>query len=339
VSILTYKFRIKDSTSKKKLEAMAWSVNQVWNYCNEVSILAIKNKRQFLTGFDLNKLTTGVAKDLGLNSETVNAVCEEYVICRKQHKKTKLNWRSSKKSLGWIPFKQRSIHYLGEGQVKYLKHTFKFYESRVPINIKCGSFNQDARGNWYINFVCEVPDVEVQNTESSVGVDLGLKTTATYSDGTKFEGVRATRLYSEKLAIAQRANKKKQVTNIHRKIANVRKDSLHKETSSLVRKHNLIVVGDVSSKKLLKTNMAKSVSDNSWGAYKALLAYKTIRFGRTLKVVNEAWTSKTCHVCGVISADFGGLSGLSVREWSCKHCNTLHDRDVNAAKNILRLGQ
>jgi putative transposase len=68
-----------------------------------------------------------------------------------------------------------------------------------------------------------------------------------------------------------------------------------------------------------------------------LLAYKTIRFGKELKVVNESWTSKTCHVCGQI-ADFGGLSGLSVREWTCGNCGESHDRDVNAARNILRIG-
>jgi IS605 OrfB family transposase len=316
---------------------MSWSVNSVWNYCNEVSELALKNKGVFLSAFDLNKLTTGVAKELGINSETVQATCEEFATRRKQYKKIKLNWRSKKKSLGWIPFKARSIKYLGDGKVKYYGHIFKFYESRVPNNIRCGSFNQDASGNWYLNLVCEDTTPELTPTGKSIGVDLGLKTTATYSDGTSFQGEKPTRVYAERLAKAQRARKKKQVTRIHKKIKNIRKDSLHKETTRLVKEFDRIVVGDVSSKKLVKTNMAKSVLDVSWGAYKTLLEYKTIRFGKELQVVNESWTSKTCHVCDTI-ADFGGLGGLSVREWTCKHCNTTHDRDVNAAKNILRLG-
>lgn len=337
MKIVTYKFRIKDSTSSKQLERMAFSVNQVWNYCNETAYSVLINQGRFLTGFDLNKLTSGVSKELGINIETVQATCEEYALKRKQFKKARLSWRSKKKSLGWIPFKQRSIKYLGDGQVKYFGHTFKFWESRVPENIKCGSFNQDSKGNWYINLVCEVEDVLINKTGLEIGVDLGLKDLATYSNGDKFTGSKSTKRYAEKLAKAQRAKKKKLVTNIHRKIANTRKDSLHKETTRLVKQYDLIVVGDVSSKKLLKTNMAKSVSDSSWGAYKDLLAYKTIRFGKELKVVNEAWTSKTCHICNTV-ADFGGLSGLSVREWSCNSCNTFHDRDVNAAKNILRLG-
>lgn len=338
MKLITYKYRVKDSTPKKHLDKMAFSVNQVWNYCNEVSILALKNKSIFLTAFDLNKLTSGVSKELGINAETVQATCEEYATRRKQFKKQKLNWRSSKKSLGWIPFKARSIKYLGNGEVKYFGHTFKFWESRVPSNIRCGSFNQDSRGNWYLNLVCEVEENLLQKTGKSVGVDLGLKDLATYSDGEKFSGVKATKKYADKLAKAQKARKKKQVANIHKKIANIRKDSLHKETSRLVKQYDLIVVGDVSSKKLLKTNMAKSVSDASWNTYKSMLLYKTIRFGKELKVVNESWTSKTCHICDTV-ADFGGLSGLSVREWTCKCCNTIHDRDVNAAKNILRLGQ
>jgi putative transposase len=338
MKLLTYKFRIKDSTSKKHLAKMAFSVNQVWNYCNEVSILALKNKSVFLSAFDLNKLTVGVSKELGINTDTVQGTCEEYATRRKQFKKQKLNWRSSKKSLGWIPFKARSIKYLGNGEVKYFGHIFKFWESRIPINIKCGSFNQDSKGNWFINLVCEVPEEICTKTNLSVGVDLGLKDLATYSDGDKFTGSKSTKAYAEKLAKAQRAKKKKQVTNIHKKIMNTRKDSLHKETTRLVKQYDLIVVGDVSSKKLLKTNMAKSVLDSSWNTYKTLLAYKTIRFGKELKVVNESWTSRTCNVCDTI-ADFKGLSGLSVREWTCKHCNTVHDRDVNAAKNILRLGQ
>ena len=337
--IVTYKYRIKDSTSRKTLKQMSNSVNQVWNYCNETAFNVLKNQGKFLSGFDLNKLTTGVAADLGLNSDTVNAVCEEYAIRRKQHKKQRLNWRSSKKSLGWIPFKGRTFKYLGDGEVKYLKHIFKFWESRVPGTIKCGSFNEDSRGNWYLNLVCEVEDDKSTFISGKeVGVDLGLKTLATYSDGTSFTGSKFTRKYAEQLAKAQRANKKKQVKNIHKKIANSRKDELHKETTRLVKEFDLIVVGDVSSTDIKnKNNMAKSVYDMSWCTYKTLLAYKAIRLGKEMKVVKESWTSKTCHVCGVI-ADFGGLSGLSVREWTCKHCNTTHDRDVNAAKNILRLG-
>lgn len=334
---LTLKYRIKDSNSAVKLNRMAKSVNYVWNYCNEASVKAIEYNNKWLSGFDLNYLTVGCCAELGIMANTIQSVCEEYALRRRQFKKKKLAWRSSKKSLGWIPFKGSAIRINGDVAI-YNKQRFKFWKSREVGIIKCGSFNQDAKGNWYINLVCEVNEIHFQKTGKEVGVDLGLKSTATYSDGTSFVGEKPTRKYADALALAQRANKKKRVKNIHRKIANIRKDSIAKETTRLVKEYDLIVVGDVSSKKLSKTKMAKSVSDVSWGIYKSMLAYKTIRFGKEMKVVKENWTSKTCSCCGCISTAFSGLSGLSVREWKCEHCGQIHDRDVNSAINILRLG-
>ncbi len=337
--LTTLKFRIKDSTSRKKLEAMSFSVNQVWNYCNEASFKAIKYNNKWLSGFDLNKLTSGTSKELNLSSTTIQSTCEEYAIRRKQFKKSKLNWRSKKKSLGWIPFKGSAVKYLGKGQLKYNGIIFKFWETRYIGEIRVGSFNQDNRGNWYVNLVCVDTEIHYQKTNKSIGVDLGLKTTATYSNGGKFEGQRPYKQLQVKLAKLQRANKKKQVKNIHKKIANIRKDSIHKETTRLVKEFDLIVVGDVSSLKLVKTKMAKSTLDNSWGIYKTLLAYKTIRFGKELKVVKESWTSVTCSEC--LEKTFpkkSGLSSLSVREWTCCNCGYHHDRDINASRNILRIG-
>jgi len=333
--ILTRKYRIKDSSSAAKLSKISHSVNRVWNYCNEANIKSVDYNQKWLSNFDLHKLTSGVASDLGLVSETVQGVADEYVIKRRKFKKKKLSWRG-KKSLGWIPFKKQSIKYLGEGKVKYNKTLFQFWETQFVGTIKCGSFNQDSRGRWYVNLVCEVDPYHYAKTGKSIGVDLGLKATATYSDGTSFVGSKSTKEYEDRLAMAQRAGKKKRTKVIHAKIANTRKDSLHKETLRLVKEYDLIVVGNVSSKGLIKTRMAKSVQDVSWGAYKTLLAYKTIRFGKEMKVVNESWTSRTCSACLERSGP-SGLSGLSVREWQCS-CGASHDRDVNAAKNILRIG-
>ncbi len=337
MKLITLKYRIKDSISRKKLIKMGYSINFVWNYCNETSFKYFSHKRVLLSGYELQKLTSGCSNELGLNSTSVQLTCEEYAIRQKQFKKNKLNWRKDNKSLGWIPFKSHGVQYISKGLIRYNKKYFKFWESQPIGKIKCGSFNQDVKGNWYINLVCEVEEKELHKTGKEVGVDLGLKNTATYSDGTSFKGIKAYKNLESKLGKVQRAKKKKQINNIYLKIANQRKDSIHKETTRLVREFDTIVVGDVSSKKLVKTKMAKSTFDNSWGAYKTYLEYKTIRFGKVMKVVNESWTSKTCYVCNNI-ADFGGLSGLSIREWVCSKCLTVHDRDVNAAKNILRIG-
>lgn len=316
---------------------MARSVNWVWNYCNEVSHKSITYNNKWLSAFDLNILTIGCAKMLKLNSTSINGVCEEYAKSRIQFRKNKLGWRT-KKSLGWIPFKELAIRKFSNGSFKYCGHTFKFWQSRVlPGKIHSGSFNQDSKGNWYINITCEDIEYTYKKTGRSIGVDLGLKTTASYSDGTSFGNAQYYRIAQEKLSIAQRAKKKKQVKNIHRKIANQRKDALHKETTRLIKEYDLIVVGDVSSKKLAKTRMAKSVHDVSWGIYKTLLDYKTIRFGKEMKVVKESFSTVTCSSCFARTGP-SGLSGLKVREWACSYCGEIHNRDTNAAKNILRFG-
>ena len=118
------------------------------------------------------------------------------------------------------------------------------------------------------------------------------------------------------------------------KIKNTRKDFLHKETTKLVRRYKTIYVGDVSSSKLAKTKMAKSTLDAGWGLFKSMLEYKAIALGVDFKVVNEKYSTVTCSSCFERSGP-SGLSALGVREWTCSTCGTDHDRDVNAARNIL----
>ena len=151
----TIQFRIKDSTSRKHLEKMAGSVNFVWNCCQEISMESIKKHNRFLSGFDLNKYTSGCSKNLGISSVSIQAICEEYATRRYQFKKTKLKWRAKKNALGWIPFKGNVIK-VDDNEIQYGKHIFKFWKSR-PINSKvhCGSFNQCPKGNWFVRLVVE----------------------------------------------------------------------------------------------------------------------------------------------------------------------------------------
>ncbi len=128
------------------------------------------------------------------------------------------------------------------------------------------------------------------------------------------------------------------VTAIHARIANTRKDWAHKTTTAIVQRARLLVVGDVSSSKLSKTRMALSVSDAGWRQLRTMLAYKAIRLGVTYCEVNESWSSVTCADCLTRSGP-RGLRALGVREWMCTACGTVHDRDRNAAQNILRVGR
>ena len=338
-SIITYSFRIKDSQKRKVLEKMSGSVNFIWNFCNDTAIQALE-RSHWISKFELSNLTAGSSKLLGLHSQTLQAICEEYATRRKQFKKTKLNWRSRKKgALGWVPFKSSAIKIINEDCVKYFGHEFRFWKSReIEGKIKCGSFNEDSRGRWYVNLQVEVEETRRAGNKE-IGLDLGLKTFATGSDGVKRKTGRWYRKYERRLAYAQRYKKKRLRKTIHAKIRNKRKDELHKLSDKLVKDHGLVVVGDVGGKKLAKTKMAKSALDAGWSDFRTMLKYKAVRRHGVFVVVNEHNTSRTCSSCEVIPTSAPrGVQGLGVREWVCSNCNTRHDRDVNAALNILRLG-
>ena len=337
-SILTLRYRIKDATSGKHLTRMAWAVNTVWNFCNEVSLLAWRREKRFLSAFELINLTAGAGHELGLHTDTLSEVCQEYARRKKAARKIRLKWRSRKRSLCWIPFKGRCVR-LGNAEVTYKGRHIRFWQSRpLQDTLKTGSFAQDACGHWYVNFQCEVDDPGMPLGEAEIGIDLGLKNQMACSDGTVYSRENLTRKYEAALGMAQRAHKTKRVKAIHAKMANCRKDWAHKTTTVIVNRAKLIVVGNVSSTKLAKTPMAKSVHDAGWGQLRSMLAYKAMRLGVEYREVNESGSSVTCSAC-LHKTGSSGLSGLGVRVFVCTHCGSLHDRDHNAARNILRSGR
>ena len=173
-----------------------------------------------------------------------------------------------------------------------------------------------------------------------VGVDLGLKDLATLSTGERIEAPNFYRKSELKLGKAQRARKSKRVRAIHAKVANRRREFLHQETNKILKKYGFIVVGDVSSTKLSRTRLAKSVLDAGWSTFKDMLSWKLrLRGGGMLLEVSEQYTSQVCSGCGSLPASRPrGIADLGMREWCCDDCGTVHDRDVNAARNILRAG-
>ena len=336
----TLKVRVKDKHAAE-LTRQAQTVNLVWNYLNELSHRAIKERGLFLSGYDLNKYTAGSSKSLGLHSSTIATIGHEYDVCRKRARKLRLAWRKSqggRKSLGWIPFKVGAVCWKN-GQVRFNGCYYSVWDSYglAQYEFRSGSFSEDSRGRWYFNVVVKTPIAPSQGTKA-IGIDLGCKDAVTASDGTKVTGHRYREL-EQKLGIAQRAGHKKRVKAIHAKIANRRKDDLHKYSRQLVKENAAIFVGNVSSSTLVKTKIAKSVLDAGWGTFKTMLEYKCAGAGVVFEVVNEAYTTQTCSCCGGIpESSPKGRTGIGIREWTCVECGTLHDRDVNAAKNILALG-
>lgn len=339
----TLRVRIKDKHAKA-LDAMACECNMVWNFVNELSYKHTQRTGKFFSAYDIAKYTAGASKEgLKVHSHTVQAVTEEYVTRRKQFKKAKLRWRvshGSRKSLGWIPFKVGAVTYRS-GQLRYAGQLLSLWDSYGLANYKLrsGSFSQDARGRWYANLCVEVEKQKSEGT-SQVGIDLGLKDFATLSTGEKIEAQRIYRGAEQALAIVQRANKKKRVKAIHARIANRRKDFLHKLSAQLVTEHGAIFVGNVNASGLAKTKMAKSVMDAGWSTFRTMLQYKSHGAGVLFGEVNEAFSTQTCSSCGCVPQSRPkGIAGLGIREWTCTECGETHDRDVNAAKNILVAGR
>lgn len=339
MSMLTFRYRIKDATSGKHLRRLGWACNTVWNFCQEVSLLALRRDKRWLTAFDLINLCAGASAELGLHSDTIAEICREYVAKRKASGKRQLKWRSRKRSLGWIPFKTRFLTIAGDS-ITYLKRRFRFWLSRpIEGTPKTGSFTHDARGRWYVNVQCEVEDPAVPTGNAEIGIDLGLKNQLACTDRDKpCSRANLMRHHEEALGKAQRANKHKRVKAIHAKIANCRKDWAHKTTTAIVNRAKLIVVGNVSSSQFAKTPMAKSTYDARWGQLRTLLRYKSHRLGVDYREVDERYSSVTCAVCDRRTGP-RGLRALGVRVWTCSQCGSQHDRDLNAAHVILRRGR
>ena len=150
-------------------------------------------------------------------------------------------------------------------------------------------------------------------------------------------GIQFYRGLEAKIAQAQRRGHKRQAKRLHRKAARRRADALHKFSRKIVDQYDYIVVGDVSSPKLAKTRMAKSVLDSGWGMLKRFLQYKGEYAGRSVAVVSERNTTRACSFCGTLSGPTG-QDMLVVRHWECPECGAGHDRDENAARNILYVG-
>ena len=224
--------------------------------------------------------------------------------------------------------------------------------------IKSATISMTSTEKYYVSILCETEIAPLPKTNSSVGIDLGLENFAILSTGEKIGNMRFFNKLSKKLAkeqkiLSRRAlvakkegrklsdskNYQKQrikVAKIHEKIANQRKDFLHKLSTELVKNHDIICIEDLSSKNLMKNHtLAKSIGDVSWFEFVRHLHYKADWYGKNVVKISRWYSSsQICSDCGFSS----GKKPLSVREWTCTNCGSHHDRDINASINILNEG-
>ena len=205
-------------------------------------------------------------------------------------------------------------------------------------------------GKYFVSvFTEEEYETPLKKTNESVGLDMGLKDFIVTSEGEIFENNRYTRKYERKLTSAQRhlsrkkkgsrgfENQRLKVTKIYEKISNSRSDYLHKCSISLVRRYDTICIEDLNVKGMIRNHhLSKSIADVSWGSFVNMLTYKADWNGKWVVKIDRYFpSSQTCNVCGHVNKK---IKNLSIRNWECPICHTHHNRDVNAAINILNLG-
>jgi len=221
------------------------------------------------------------------------------------------------------------------------------WSRQLPAEPSSVTIVMDAAGRYYASFVVQAVDEPLPLAEPEVGIDLGLTHFAVLSDGTKVTAPKFLRRAARNLRRLQKAmcrkakgsnNRKKAVVKVaraHARVADTRRDWQHKLSTAIIRDNQVVYVEDLCVTGLGRTRLAKSVHDAGWGQFVDMLEYKAARYGRTFgKVDRFAPTSQTCSACGRVD----GPKPLSVRSWTCP-CGAAHDRDVNAARNVLAQGR
>ena len=208
---------------------------------------------------------------------------------------------------------------------------------------------KEPDGKYEISLNCEVPrPPEPEKTGKAVGIDLGIRTLAVTSDGKEYDNPKTYEKNLRKLRRTQRKlsrktrggrnweKQRKKVAKVHQKIRNQRTDAIHKMTHELVYAYDLICIEDLDVREMSKGKLARGITDASFGEIRRQLAYKTEWTGKRL-IVTERWypSSQVCSGCGYVNRD---AKDLKIRRWRCPQCGQEHDRDLNAAKNILREG-
>ena len=358
-----YKFRLYPNQTQKVLFAKTFgSSRAIWNMMLEDKITYYKE-----TGKSLRNTPAQYKKDFPWLKEV-----DSYALCNVQLNLEKAYKNFFQHGAGFPKFKKKSHHQsyktnsvngniaLVNGAIKLPKAGWVKVKTHRDIEgvIKSATISMTATGKYYVSISCETDITPLPKTGSNVGIDLGISDFAILSTGEKVGNPRLFNQLSQKLAKEQRSLSRKalaakkagrklsdsknyqkqrvKVAEIHEKIANKRRDFLHKLSTAIVKNHDIICTEDLSSKNLMKNHkLAKAIGDASWAEFMQMLGYKADWYEKQVSKISRWYpSSQLCTDCGYSS----GKKPLNVREWTCANCGSHHDRDINASINILNEG-
>jgi len=245
---------------------------------------------------------------------------------------------------------QNNTIYLEQGKLKLpkLKNLVRVLEHRPLKGIIRSCTISCVSGKYYASILVETHIEKLPVKCEKVGVDVGIKDFAILSNGTVHKNPRFLRKAQEKLAYLQKSLSRKvrgsnnwkkackRVSKLHEYVRNSRNDFLHKVSTSIINENQVIVIEDLQIKNMMQNHhLAASIADVSWGTFRRMLTYKAQWYGRTLVIAPSSYpSSQLCSECGYRNRE---TKDLSVRSWVCPNCHSEHDRDINAAKNLLKL--
>ncbi|WP_330202434.1 RNA-guided endonuclease TnpB family protein [Cyanobacterium sp. Dongsha4] len=256
--------------------------------------------------------------------------------------KSRKSNQSARFTRGGFKVGQHKIKLAKIGKVKII------WSRELPSLPSSATVIKDSASRYFISFVVETIPEKLPDNGQNVGVDLGIETFATLSNGQKIKSSKPLKKYQRKLRRCQRNLSKKKkgskryekarkrVGKVHSKIKDTRTDFLHKLSTDIIRENQTIVLEDLNVSGMVKNRkLSKAISDMGWRTFRTMLDTKSVMYGREFIVIDR-WipTSQVCSNCGFN----GGKKELNIREWTCINCGVVHDRDVNASKNILVAG-
>ena len=354
----TYKYKLlPDEEQTVLLNKHFGSIRFVYNHFLNERIREYKDNDNSINYYDNAKSLTLLKKEddykwlKEVNSQSLQDSLQNLETAYKNFFKFKKGFpkfksRKYKNSFSVPQFVKVDGSYLN---IPKFKNNIKFIKHR-PFNgnIRSCTISRTATNEYFVSILVETTHRVVPKTGKTIGIDLGIKDFAITSEGYKYKNNRYTKKYAKELKQQQQhlsrktkdsnayQKQKLKVAKIHKKITNSRIDNLHKVSTDLISKYDKIILEDLNIKGMIKNHkLSKHIADVSWGKFIELLTYKAKWDDKEIIHIDRYFpSSKSCNKCGYINQDLN----LSVREWTCKGCETTLDRDLNAALNILNEG-